>query len=122
MSSWMLYLWFDLQFYYFYFWSIYDFRQIIDQIWLLEARWMIFYQSINIRTDLNFIFGQFSVARKLIKWRSYQADRFLVTNNYNLAADNYKAEYINVSVILMPWLIDELWAYIQVFIISWIIG
>ena len=34
-----------------------------DKIWLLEARWMIFS---NIRTDLNFIFGQFSVVRKLI--------------------------------------------------------
>ena len=35
-----------------------------DQIWLLEARWMIFFR--NIRTDLNFIFCQFSVIRKLI--------------------------------------------------------
>ena len=30
----------------------------------------------------------------------------LVTNNYNQASDNYKANYINVSVILIPWLID----------------
>ena len=34
-----------------------------DQIWQPDARWMIF---CNIRTDFNFIFGQFSVARKLI--------------------------------------------------------
>ena len=34
-----------------------------DQIWQPEARWMIFS---NIRTDFNFIFVQFSVARKLI--------------------------------------------------------
>ena len=34
-----------------------------DQIWQPEARWMIF---CNIRTDFTFIFGQFSVARKLI--------------------------------------------------------
>ena len=34
-----------------------------DQIWQPEARWMIF---CNIRTDFNFIFGQVSVARKLI--------------------------------------------------------
>ena len=34
-----------------------------DQIWLPEARWMIFS---NIRTDFNLIFGQFSVAKKLI--------------------------------------------------------
>ena len=34
-----------------------------DQIWQPEARWMIF---CNIRTDFNFIFGQFSAARKLI--------------------------------------------------------
>ena len=34
-----------------------------DQIWLPEARWMIFS---NIWTDFNFIFGQFYVARKLI--------------------------------------------------------
>ena len=34
-----------------------------DQIWQPEARWMIF---CNIRTDFNFSFGQFSVARKLI--------------------------------------------------------
>ena len=33
------------------------------QIWLPEARWMIFS---NIRADLNIIFGQFSVVRKLI--------------------------------------------------------
>ena len=34
-----------------------------DQIWQPEPRWMIF---CNIRTDFNFIFGQVSVARKLI--------------------------------------------------------
>ena len=34
-----------------------------DQIWQPEARWMVFS---NIQTDFNFIFGQFSVARKLI--------------------------------------------------------
>ena len=34
-----------------------------DKIWQPEARWMIF---CNIRTDFNFIFGQFSVARELI--------------------------------------------------------
>ena len=74
-------------------WPNFDFGQLFiwieannDQIWLpraemsyfeqrsnwlnltlfyfwLEARWMIFS---NIRTDFNWIFGQFSVARKLI--------------------------------------------------------
>ena len=34
-----------------------------DQIWLPETRWMIFS---NIQTDFKFIFGKFSVARKLI--------------------------------------------------------
>ena len=63
MTSWMLDLWFDLQLTYFYFWSTYDFGQKNDQIWQPEARWMIF---CNIRTDFNFIFGQVSVARKLI--------------------------------------------------------
>ena len=90
------------------------------QVWLLEARWMIFS---NIRTDLNLIFGQFSVARKLIL--NGEAIRptgllLLITITWHPIIHNCKAEYINVSVILM--LIDIFRAYIRVLIISSIRG
>ena len=61
----------------------------------------------NIRTDLNFILVNFCGQKTNFKWQSYQAEsiRPPVANNYNLASDNYKAEYINVSVILIRVLI-----------------
>ena len=56
---------------------------------------------------LQFYFWLFVCGQKVnFKWRRYQANRPFVTTNNNLASDNYKAAYINVSVILMPWLID----------------
>ena len=51
----------DSQYTYFYFWSTYD------QIWLLEARWMIFLAIFGQTSTLpNFIFGNIFVAKKLI--------------------------------------------------------
>ena len=60
----MLDLWFDLQLTYFYFWSTYDFGQRMTRYdsQRLDERFF----AMNIQTDFNFIFGQFSVARKLI--------------------------------------------------------
>ena len=63
MTSWMLDLWFDLQLTYFYFWSTYDFGQRMTRydIQRLDEWFFAIYEPTSI-----FIFGQFSVARKLI--------------------------------------------------------
>ena len=63
MTSWMLDLWFDLQLTYFYFWSTYDFGQRMTRYdsQRLDEWFFAIYEPTS-----TFIFGQFSVARKLI--------------------------------------------------------
>ena len=59
----MLDLWFDLQLTYFYFWSTYDFVQRMTRY---DCQRLDEWFFSNIRTDFNFIFGKFYVARKFI--------------------------------------------------------
>ena len=86
MSSWVLYLWFSVMFELTHNWHTFILVNLWiwannDLVGLLEARWMIFgYIQTDLKLYLHvfFILGKFSVARKIIKSRNYQADSPLV--------------------------------------------